>query len=79
MELPEIKNSNVDVSVDGSRLTIQAETSQQEDADASSYKRSERFSGKLQRSLDLPANADTEHMHTSIDKGVLSITIPKLN
>ena len=77
VELPGAENNSVEISVDDFMLTIKAETKQSTDSEESNYKRSERYSGKLQRSLMLPPDADTDNMTTDFNDGLLSINIPK--
>lgn len=77
VDLPGTENSAVDVSIENGMLSIQAETIQQADKDKSTYRRSERYAGKLKRSLSVPPDADPDRMETQLDNGVLRITIPK--
>jgi HSP20 family protein len=71
VELPGVENSSIDVSVENGMLNIQAETVQQKEQDNAYY------TGKLQRSLSLPADADPANMNTKLENGVLVIIIPK--
>lgn len=77
VELPGAENSSIEVSIDDFMLTIKAETKQSTDTEESNYKRNERYMGKLQRSLMLPPDADSENMTTNFNDGLLSINIPK--
>lgn len=77
VELPGAENRSIEVSVDDFMLTIKAETKQSTDTKESNYKRNERYMGKLQRSIMLPSDADSENMTTDFNDGLLSINIPK--
>ncbi len=77
VELPGAKNSSINIKAEDGLLTIQAETSSSRGEDKSTFKRSERYSGKLQRSLSLPPDANADKMTSKLDNGVLTITIPK--
>ncbi|MCF7922868.1 MAG: Hsp20/alpha crystallin family protein [Candidatus Marinimicrobia bacterium] len=77
VELPGAENSSVDISVENNILNIKAETNQNLKNDKSNYKRSERFTGKMQRSLTLPEDADSDGLTSQLENGVLIITIPK--
>jgi len=77
VELPGAEQQSVDVSVEGLTLTIKAEVSHKDDQHGSQYRRSERFMGKLERSLLLPADSDPGKMTTTMENGVLTIIIPK--
>lgn len=65
-------DKDIQVSVDGGVLTIQAERREQEQH----RHRSEFRYGLLRRSVRLPAGADTEHITASYDNGVLAVTVP---
>jgi len=77
VELPGAENSSIDISVKNNILNIKAETNQNLKKDQSNYKRSERFTGKLQRSLALPEDANSDGLTSQLENGVLIITIPK--
>ena len=59
LELPGIEPDAVDVSVEDSTLTVQGERSFYSDVDEQSFHRVERRYGRFQRSLSLPATADS--------------------
>ncbi|MCF7822613.1 MAG: Hsp20/alpha crystallin family protein [Candidatus Marinimicrobia bacterium] len=77
VELPGTENNSINVSVENNMLNIQAETVQEKESDKSDYKRSERYSGKLQRYVSIPEDADAASMTTVLKDGILIITLPK--
>jgi len=49
---------------------------EQKHEDAETY-RSERFFGRFQRSITLPASVDGSKVNASYQEGILTITLPK--
>jgi HSP20 family protein len=74
-DLPGIDPGSVDIDVDGQLLTIRAERTMGNNADAKWITR-ERMAGSYLRQLNLGSGIDMEHISASYDNGVLSITIP---
>lgn len=80
VNLPGSDESSVDVKLDGQQLTIQGKQNYQQqnrDAQGNIIFR-ERRSGSFKRSFTLPEPVDEKGMKTDINKGVLTIIIPKL-
>jgi HSP20 family protein len=72
-ELPGLDpGKDITVMVDEGLLTITAERREEEKVRG----RSEFRYGMLQRSVRLPANADTGHVTARYDQGVLTVTVP---
>ena len=70
------------MSLDRDSITVAAErtttsTTTPVDAEGSEYKRVERFSGRVFRSLVLPDGIDRERIHADYHNGVLHVKIPK--
>jgi HSP20 family protein len=78
VELPGLKEEDVDVSVVGDRLTIKGEKKTESEVKEEDYYRSERTYGSFFRSLDLPADADCEKIEANYENGVLEVAIPKM-
>jgi len=74
--LPGVRPEDVDISVDGDNLTIQAvvPAPSEENRD---YAIRERFYGTLQRSLTLNVPVDAAKAEASFENGVLTLRIPK--
>ena len=72
-ELPGMDaGKDIAVTVEDGLLTISAERREEEKV----HGRSEFRYGTLQRAVQLPANADAEHITARYDKGVLTMTVP---
>jgi HSP20 family protein len=78
VELPGIEPDSVDVSVEDSVLTIRGERSFYAEVDEESFHRVERRYGQFARSITLPQTANAEAIEASFDRGVLTITVPKV-
>jgi len=84
-ELPGLIKDDIKITVEKSNLVIQAERKEEKEIKEGEEKDGEHqvhireFSyGKLYRSFSLPENADPENIQAAYDKGVLSITLPKV-
>jgi HSP20 family protein len=76
-ELPGITEKDVEISIAEGMLTIRGEKRQEHDEKTGDYHLSERSYGSFTRSLRLPENVDEEHIEATVEKGVLTVTIPK--
>ena len=78
IDLPGADASNVKVTCENQELKISGTIDQyKEDRKGSSLLRQERRSGHFSRIIPLPVPVESEKMETKIDKGVMTITIPK--
>jgi HSP20 family protein len=77
--LPGIKPAEIQVTVKENVLTIQATREQEEkgEKEGSSYRRRERYVGKLSRSIGLPGPVDASKVSAVHEHGVLTVTVPK--
>ena len=76
-DLPGIAEQDVNVEVDGDVLTISGERRSEHEASKDGYRRVERAYGAFRRSLSLPDGIDPKAVAAHVDKGVLTVTIPK--
>lgn len=74
VELAGLKKEEIDISLHGDTLTIAGER-KQENADQGF--RTERFFGKFQRSLTLPALVSAEKVKATYQNGILTVNLPK--
>jgi len=78
VDIPGSDESNINVKVDGQRLTISANTKKTtEKKDKAHIFRSERFIGQFERSITLPVPVVAEKMRREYKDGVLTIILPK--
>ncbi len=75
--LPGIQLDDINVNIHEDVLTISAESAaEQRDENSRTLMRERRF-GKFSRSLRFPTIVDGNAVQANLDKGVLSITLPK--
>ena len=77
-EVPGVKPDDVKISVEGNVLTIQGTKEQVAEEQTERVHRYERTYGAFARTFTLPATVDAEHIKASYDKGVLTVTLPKV-
>ncbi|MFW6236905.1 MAG: Hsp20/alpha crystallin family protein, partial [Desulfosudaceae bacterium] len=68
---------DIDVNVSGDLLTIKGEKTSESEEEEQDFYRRESFTGAFQRTIPLPAEADSENVQASFKNGVLNITLPK--
>ena len=75
-ELPGLEAKDVNVSVSGDLLTIKGEKEKEEKGEH--YHCVERRYGSFQRSFRLPTSVQGDKVEATFDKGVLKVTLPKV-
>ena len=75
-ELPGIDKKDVDVTLEGDKLTIKAEKKEEVKEDATHYTR-ERYYGQYFRSVTLPYPVKEGEISAAFDNGVLELRLPK--
>ncbi len=77
--LPGINPDEVDISVEGDRLTIKGETKREEEKEEKGkYHFRERRYGAFQRTLSLPVEVNADKAEATFENGVLKLTLPKV-
>ena len=76
VELPGMRNEDIDVSLHDGMLTIAGER-QSSSSEGENAERTERFSGKFRRSVTLPTRVDASKVSASYKDGILTVTLPK--
>jgi HSP20 family protein len=76
-ELPGMKLEDIDVSVHGNTLAISGERKHEEEHKERENYRAERYFGRFQRSVTLPAAVDAEKVRATYKHGILTIECPK--
>ncbi len=77
VELPGVDADSVSVEVSDGNLMITGEKKTVELAEGSTAHRSERRSGKFNRSFEFPVQVDFEKIAATFKAGVLSVSLPK--
>ena len=76
-ELPGLKKEEIDLSFENGVLSISGERKRTTGNTQGETFRSERYFGKFQRSVTLPAAVDSSKINASYKDGILSVTLPK--
>ena len=77
-EIPGVKKEDIHVSIDGNRVSISAETKKEtEEKEGSKVIRSERYYGKVFRSMTLDGDVDQNTADAKYADGVLTLSLPK--
>nr|WP_315191542.1 Hsp20/alpha crystallin family protein [uncultured Albidiferax sp.] len=76
-ELPGVKKEDIQVSVEGSTVTLRAEIKQEDQRKDARTLRSERYFGAVARSFQLPQEVDASQAQCQYQNGVLSVALPK--
>jgi len=77
-ELPGVEKDDVDVTISGDRLTIEAEREFEEEDEREDFYRHELGYGRLMRTVALPVEVDAENIHAELKEGILKVTLPKI-
>jgi HSP20 family protein len=78
-EVPGVAEDDIDVTLTQNVLTIKGEKKVEEKEEKDGYYHFERRFGSFSRSIPLPPNVvDQDHVTAKFEKGVLTITLPKL-
>lgn len=78
IELPGVDEEDIDISVQENVISIKGEKKFEQEKKEKDYYFSERRYGSFQRSFRLPADVQTDKIDAHFEKGVLTITMPKL-
>lgn len=77
LELPGVALADIDVAVENRELVVRGERKLGSDTGAK-WQRRERFQGRFERRLRLPADVDAQRVDARLEFGVLTIALPKL-
>jgi len=77
-ELPGVEKDDVEVTISGDRLMIEAERKFEEEETKETFYRHELGYGELMRTIALPVGIDAEHIKAELKDGILSVVLPKI-
>ncbi len=78
VELPGLDEKDVEILLTENSLTIKGEKKEEEEDKGKDYYHVERSYGPFQRVIPLPEGMDTQKAEAKFKKGILSISLPKL-
>ena len=76
LDVPGARKEDIEVSVDGSRVTVQAEVKREEKREGKDL-HVERYTGRTYRTFTLPQAIDREQCQAHYENGVLTLTLPR--
>ncbi len=76
-DVPGIQEKDLEVTITGNRLTVAGKREEEKEEKTDRFYTYERNYGSFSRSFTLPEGADTEHLQASLEKGVLTVNVPK--
>ena len=77
-ELPGVEKDDIEVSISGDRLTIEAKRTFEEEEKKDMFYRHELGFGELVRTVALPVPVDVDLIHAELEGGILKVTLPKI-
>ena len=77
-ELPGVEKDDIEVTIAGDRLLIEAERKFEEEETRDTFYRHELGYGKFMRTVMLPEEVDFENIHAELKDGILNVTLPKI-
>jgi len=77
-ELPGVEKDDIEVTISGNRLMLEAEREFEEEDKKDAFYRHEVGYGKLMRTIALPIEVDPENVVAELKDGILEIKLPKV-
>jgi HSP20 family protein len=78
LEVPGVKMEDIDISVSEGMLTLKGEKRLEKEIKEKDCYRSERTYGSFRRTLSVPKGIDESKISATYDKGILEVSLPKL-
>jgi HSP20 family protein len=75
--IPGVRPEDIQVNVQGERLTLRAESQSEQERKDERYVMRERYATSFYRTLTLPSPVNTDQADARYDQGVLTLTLPK--
>jgi HSP20 family protein len=77
VDMPGVKKEDIEVSIDGPRVSIRAETRSTKEETADRVLHTERFAAMYSRSFELPVDVSEAGSDARYEDGVLTLMLPK--
>ena len=77
-ELPGVEKDDLDITINGDRLTIEAKREYREEEKEEAYFRNEMAYGRMARTIYLPVEVEADKAKAELKKGILEIVLPKV-
>ncbi len=77
-ELPGVEKDDVEVTIMGNRLMIEAERKFEDEEKKETFYRHELGYGDLMRTIVLPVEVDVDHIEAELKDGILNVVLPKI-
>jgi len=75
---PGYSKDNFDINIENNVLTISNSMENESSDDSENYTRREFYKSSFSRSFNLPKNVNSETINATYEKGILTLSIPKL-
>ncbi len=76
-DLPGFKEENVEVAVEGNRITFTGKRDEEKKSEKDKYYMTERSWGSFTRTFTLPEGIDSAKAHAELKNGVLTVSVPR--
>jgi HSP20 family protein len=77
-DVPGVEDKDIDISRTGNRLTVSGKREAEHEEKTDTFYALERSYGSFSRAFTLPDGIDGEHVRAELNKGVLTIVVPKV-
>ena len=77
-EIPGVDRNAIDISVSGNTLTLRGSRPASDIKEGESYHRHELRHGNFSKTIELPFNIDADKVHAVYKKGILNISLPRV-
>ena len=77
-EVPGLDADDLEITVEGDMLTIRGEKKAEKEEKQENYYYAERSFGSFIRRVELPCHVDSERADAHLEKGILSLKLPKI-
>lgn len=77
-ELPGVEKDDLDITITGDRLTIEAKREYREEEKEEAWFRNEMAYGRMARTIYLPVEVEGDKAKAELKKGILEVMLPKV-